>query len=99
MKKILALILAVLLVLCLFTACEPSAGDNIFVSPRFQVLSCETKNTLHEVIAVDRATNVMYLVFYSNYIGGITPLYNQDGSIMTYDGDIGVFLPPYDPED
>lgn len=103
MKKFLILLLALLLVVCLFTACAPEPGSDVFVSSRFKTLwslsGGDLSNcTLQEVVAVDTSTNVMYLVVYSAYHLGITPLYNSDGSVMIYDGTFAV-MPPYDPED
>lgn len=41
---------------------------------------------IHEYIVFDKDTNVIYYIYDSTYNYGITPLYNQDGSIQVYQG-------------
>lgn len=38
------------------------------------------------VILYANDTNVMYLCFDGDYTGGITPLYNADGTLQIYEG-------------
>ena len=47
-------------------------------------------NGTYEVI-VDSKTKVMYLFYVnSNYHGGMTPLYNADGSLVLFDGNLSL---------
>ena len=39
-----------------------------------------------EYIVYDEDTNVVYYIYQHNHSCGITPLYNQDGSIQVYEG-------------
>ena len=39
-----------------------------------------------ERIVYANDTGVMYYIFTSNYKGGITPLYNADGTLQIYEG-------------
>lgn len=48
-------------------------------------------NGTYEVI-VDSKTKVMYLFYVnSNYHGGMTPLYNADGSLVLFDRDLSLY--------
>lgn len=38
-------------------------------------------------IVYDTDTKVMYYMWYEGYKGGMSPIYNADGSIKVYDGD------------
>lgn len=40
-----------------------------------------------ERIVYANDTKVMYYIFRSNYTGGITPLYNADGTLQIYEGE------------
>ena len=40
-----------------------------------------------EYIVYANDTKVMYYVFRSNYAGGMTPLYNTDGTLQIYEGE------------
>lgn len=39
------------------------------------------------IIAYAKDTKVKYLIWYTGYKGGITPLYNADGSLQVYEED------------
>lgn len=39
------------------------------------------------IVMYDKTTKVMYLFYDTYYSGGITPLYNADGSLQIYEGE------------
>lgn len=86
MKKIICIFLCFLLIFTL-SACGKSAatqpGSFFDNSPRFFLVDRSVDFGLAATVSIycDSVTGVLYL--YIN--GGITPLYNSDGSLMLYD--------------
>ena len=95
MKKKITLVL----VLCIMTAMLCSCSvyyeeantnpDNYFSKGYFTIIKSWDGGidypTEHIVYAND--TGVMYYVFRTSYGGGITPLYNADGTLQIYEGE------------
>ena len=85
MKKTICVILLVVSAM-LFCGCGPKIGENYTESGRFILMSGDNPNApYYENIIADKETGVMYLVLYTHYQFGITPLLNADGSPMTLD--------------
>lgn len=85
MKKIICVILLVVFTM-LFCGCGPKIGENYTESGRFILMSGDNPNApYYENIIADKETGVMYLVLYTHYQFGITPLLNADGSPMSLD--------------
>lgn len=89
-KKILGIILVVMLMMSL-TACGVDKGsnvidiDNVLNSPDTSLVNFEVvENNWYEAILVDKNTGVMYVWLTTN-CGGITPLYNADGTLKLYE--------------
>ena len=87
-KKVLAIVLTLIMLSCL-TACDGKNSsvidiDCVLATPNaklvdFEIVDCNW----YEAILVDRNTGVMYVWFTTN-CGGITPLYNADGTLKLY---------------
>lgn len=95
MKKKICLALVLCLMATILCSCSSSYEeadtnpDNYFSKGYFTVIKSWDGGvdypTEHIVYAND--TKVMYYVFLGNYTGGITPLYNADGTLQIYEGD------------
>ena len=87
MKKLIALVAAVLMIVSVLTACgeNPAADDEAPVRESFFVT---IRNDSNYRIVYCRDTRVMYSIS-SNYynVGTLTLLVNPDGSPMIYHGD------------
>ena len=86
-KKILGIILIISMVFCL-SACNTSSNviniDKVITSPDSTLVDFDiVKNNWYGCILVDKNTHVMYYWFTDSY-GGITPIYNEDGSLKLY---------------
>lgn len=89
MKKIIGVIL-ITITMCMLSACDGKNSnvlniDSIMDSPNsklvdFEVIDCN----YYEAILVDKNTKVMYIWLTTN-CGGITPLYNSDGTLKLYE--------------
>ena len=81
MKRILAVFLVVLLFAAVLSGCEEhTPGDR---DARFNIISESLRGDGGFVVFEDTDTGVMY-VFYKGYDGGgLSVLYNPDGTIMT----------------
>ena len=85
MKKLLGLLLLTILLLLSLASCK---GHNATVENPSQNI-----NTLVYIGSqddrfyyyYDRDTKVMYVAYAAGYKGGITPLYNVDGTLKTYE--------------
>ena len=91
-KKVFGIILAVIMIVGL-TACGNSNGSNminpneVIASPDSKIVDFEiVDNNFYGMILVDKNTNVMYY-WITCSAGGITPLYNADGTLQIYDGE------------
>ena len=89
MKKIVSVILITIMI-CMLSACDGKNSnviniDSMIATPNsklvdFKVVDCN----YYETILVDRNTGVMY-VWLTSSCGGITPLYNPDGTLKLYE--------------
>lgn len=95
MKKKIALILILCVMATMLCGCSSSYEkantnpDNYFSKGYFTIIKSWDGGidypTEHIVYAND--TGVMYYVFRSSHSGGITPLYNADGTLQIYKGE------------
>ena len=89
MKRIFGIILILMLVFGL-TACDGKNSnvvniDSVLATPNSKLVDFEIVDyTYYEAILVDKSTGVMYVWFTTN-CGGITPLYNADGTLNLYE--------------
>lgn len=95
-KKVLGIILVLIIMLVtaiimLVTACDGKDSnviniDSVLTTPNSELVDFEIVDyNYYEAILVDRNTGVMYVWFTTN-CGGITPLYNADGTLKLYEG-------------
>ena len=87
MKKKLLGIIFVLIMLLGCTACGSNIIniDNVLNSPDSSLVDFEiVENNFYEAILVDKNTGIMY-VWIMNSCGGITPIYNADGTLKLYE--------------
>ena len=88
MKKKLLGIGLILMMIFGLTACSGSNIINInevIASPDSKLVDFEiVDNNFYGCILVDKNTNVMYYWITCNN-GGITPIYNEDGSLKLYE--------------
>lgn len=91
MKKIICIFFCILLIFTL-SACGKSTatqpGSFFDDSPRFILVDQSHNSGLAATtvsIYCDSVTGVLYMYIDGCYNGGITPLYNSDGSLMLYD--------------
>lgn len=84
MKKLLLLIIVVLLVVTM--CCCTRKTKDMKTSKDSQLVMIETLYNGYATCYVyyDRHTKVMY---FSQYEGGITPLYNADGTLRLWEGE------------
>ena len=90
MKKYICVILIVLLVCTIFTACRPEVGDTLDKFERFEVvkkLGNETNSYMDICIIIDTETNVEYLFMERDHRAAITVLLNSDGTPMLWYGE------------
>lgn len=94
MKKKIALVLILCVMATMLCSCSSyeeanTNPDNYFSKGYFTVIKSWDGGidypTEHIVYAND--TGVMYYVFLGSHIGGITPLYNADGTLQIYEGE------------
>ena len=94
MKKKIALILVLCIMIVMLCSCssisynEAKTSDTYAFSNGYFTVIKEWGETLHTIerIVYANDTGVMYYVFRSNHSGGITPLYNADGTLQIYEG-------------
>ena len=89
MKKRIPAILSILLVSSFsLTGCTNTLNPDKFIkSPDTKIVDFEIVDSNYwSVILVDKNTNVMYFWCMSKD-GGITPIYNADGSLKLYEED------------
>ena len=94
MKKF-CLVLIIILMATMLCSCSSTSYDEAktsntyaFSNGYFTVIK-EWGDTLHfnEYIVYAKDTGVMYYVFRTSYGGGMTPLYNTDGTLQIYEGE------------
>ena len=91
MKKKIALILVLCAVATVLCSCSSASYEEAKTNPinngYFTIIK-EWGDTLHSVerIVYANDTGVMYYIFSKGYQGGITPLYNADGTLQIYEG-------------
>ena len=86
MKKKLLGIGLILMMTFGLTACSNVININeVITSPDSKLVDFEiVDNNFYGCILVDKNTNVMYY-WITNNCGGITPIYNEDGSLKLYE--------------
>ncbi len=89
MKKIIGIVL-ILIVMLGLTACDGKNSnviniDSVLATPNSKLVDFEIVDyNWYEAILVDKTTGVMY-VWFTTECGGITPLYNADGTLKLYE--------------
>lgn len=95
MIKKIALVLVLCVMATMLCSCSSTSYDEAktsntyaFSNGYFTVIK-EWGDTLHfnEYIVYAKDTGIMYYVFIKGYAGGITPLYNADGTLQIYEGE------------
>ena len=94
MKKKIALVLVLCIMTAMLCGCsssyeEPSNSNNSFGNGYFTVIrwwDCGIDSPT-EYILYANDTGVMYYAFHASHAGGITPLYNADGTLQIYEGE------------
>lgn len=81
MKRVFAVFLVVLLFAAILSGCEEhTPGDR---DTRFNIISKSLSSGDRFVVFEDTDTGVMYVFYKSHNGGGLSVLYNPDGTIMT----------------
>lgn len=81
MKRVFAVFLVVLLFAAILSGCERHApGDR---DTRFNIISKSLGGDGGFVVFEDTDTGVMYVFYKAYYGGGLSVLYNADGTVMT----------------
>lgn len=96
MKKKIVLILILCIAATMLCSCSSISYDEAKISNTY-VFSDEYFTVIKEwdggigfpleQIVYANDTKVMYYVFRGNHTGGITPLYNADGTLQIYEGE------------
>lgn len=91
MKKLIAIIVAILLCFILASCGSSKDSTSAFISDRFKIISSNElidtqTNRYKEMFLYDTQTKVIYVFVKENYSGGLSPLYNADGTLMIYEG-------------
>lgn len=87
-KKVFGIILTLIIVIS-FASCDGKNSnivniDNVLATPNSKLVDFELVDcNWYEAILVDKTTGVMY-VWFTTDVGGITPLYNTDGTLKIY---------------
>lgn len=82
MKRKLSVILAICIMIFVLTGCKDvgdKTNDNYFTI-------VEVVDDIGTYVVYANDTKVMYMLYASKYGGGITPLYNADGTLQIYNG-------------
>lgn len=80
MKKVIAIITLIMLLCLLFTGCQGTVVDGL--DDRFVFVYLDPVKSTR--ILMDKNTEVLYVWISNGYRAGLSPLYNSDGTIMTY---------------
>lgn len=82
-KKMIAVFCILIVLLC---ACGRTVGENFTESDRFMVVSGNNYNAPYrETVLADKKTGVLYIVIYSGYQLGISPLLDKDGKPLLWE--------------
>lgn len=91
MRKYICIILLVLFICAIFTACGPEIGSTLdSTSKRFEIvenLGTATNGLCNIYIVIDTQTNVEYLYMERDHRAAITVLLNSDGTPMLWYGE------------
>jgi hypothetical protein len=85
-------IIAILCLCLLLTGCGTSYKDAVSVSETIgggyftQIKIWDDSEAFYRIVYAND-TKVKYLIWKNGYQGGITPLYNADGSLQVYKGE------------
>lgn len=85
MAVLIGCILVLSLILSLIGCSEN--GGRFDVGSSYQEYFTIIDSTLYGVIMYANDTKVIYYSSYGDFGGGITPLYNADGTLQIYDGE------------
>lgn len=84
-KKIVCLVLVIVMLVSLTSCTNVVNTEAIIESPNTNLINFEIiDSNFYETILVDKNTKVMYCWIMSS-CGGITPIYNADGSLKLYE--------------
>lgn len=79
MKKVICVMMLIILAASFF-GCGRKTGEYFTSSERFIIVSGHNPNApYYEMMIADKETGVLYLVVYTGYHCGITPLLDADG--------------------
>lgn len=84
MKRILAVLLAIVIMALLLAGCG-EIGNDSFVTDRFRTVEIHENFFSQEVIFVDTETGVLYIWLRSGYGSGVTPLLDSSGNVQFLD--------------
>lgn len=88
MKRIIAIVIALVIAFALCGCSNPQRGDTSPFSDDFVILDYEyfgSDNSYENYTVCHKDTGVVYLIIEGGYRLAITPLYNADGSVMKLD--------------
>lgn len=85
MKRIMAILISCILVLSLVGCSE--SGGRYDVGSSYRKYFTVIDSTPYGVTIYANDTRVIYYSFYNDLGGGITPLYNADGTLQIYNGE------------
>lgn len=81
MRKLLAIILTIALVLCALGCSKAEAENSQGEKPPFSRATYDIGSTTYITVIVDHETGVNYIFYKSGYGGGLSPRYNPDGTL------------------
>lgn len=77
------MLLALLIIVPLFSGCNGGGGEK--PDDRFVTVHVKAGFNGGEAVIADKTTGVMYLFEKFGYGGGLSVMYNSDGTVMTYE--------------
>ncbi len=85
-NKVISALIAFIVIISLFTGCcKNNKKEYAESDDRFSVVYSKDTFFSYEALYVDNYTGVLYYWVHKGYAGGLTVLYNPDGSVMTYE--------------